>query len=68
MWHFGGLLLQAELALNLKDYVGRESPLYHAERLSERYRKCVSRPAACQLLTLVLMGPGMSVGEGIEEG
>lgn len=30
---------QAELALNLKDYVGRESPLYHAERLSERYRK-----------------------------
>jgi len=30
---------QAELAQNLKDYVGRESPLYHAERLSARYAK-----------------------------
>ena len=31
--------VQAELAHVLKDYVGRESPLYHAERLSEHYRK-----------------------------
>lgn len=31
---------QAEFAAILKDYVGRESPLYHAERLSERYRRC----------------------------
>ncbi|KAK9918589.1 hypothetical protein WJX75_005184 [Coccomyxa subellipsoidea] len=30
---------QAEFAAILKDYVGRESPLYHAERLSERYRR-----------------------------
>eukprot|EP00192_Tetraselmis_astigmatica_P003931 CAMPEP_0117662604 /NCGR_PEP_ID=MMETSP0804-20121206/8140_1 /TAXON_ID=1074897 /ORGANISM="Tetraselmis astigmatica, Strain CCMP880" /LENGTH=465 /DNA_ID=CAMNT_0005469511 /DNA_START=53 /DNA_END=1450 /DNA_ORIENTATION=- len=30
---------QAELANTLKDYVGRESPLYHAERLSEFYAK-----------------------------
>ncbi|KAK9785685.1 hypothetical protein WJX73_007029 [Symbiochloris irregularis] len=28
-----------ELAHTLKDYVGRESPLYHADRLSEHYRK-----------------------------
>lgn len=33
--------LQEELASILKNYVGRESPLYHAERLSEYYRKCV---------------------------
>lgn len=32
-------LLQAELAAILKDYVGRESPLYHAERLSEAYAR-----------------------------
>ena len=31
--------LQANLAAILKDYVGRESPLYHAERLSEHYRQ-----------------------------
>ena len=31
---------QEELASILKNYVGRESPLYHAERLSEYYRKC----------------------------
>jgi tryptophan synthase beta chain len=30
---------QAEFAAILKDYVGRESPLYHAERLSEHYRR-----------------------------
>lgn len=30
---------KAELAHTLKHYVGRESPLYHAERLSEHYRK-----------------------------
>ncbi|EFN51980.1 hypothetical protein CHLNCDRAFT_56342 [Chlorella variabilis] len=30
---------QAELDHLLKHYVGRESPLYHAERLSERYRR-----------------------------
>jgi len=36
---------QAELAANLKDYVGRESPLYHAERLSQHYaRPDGSRP------------------------
>ena len=29
--------MQAELAAILKDYVGRETPLYHAERLSEAY-------------------------------
>jgi tryptophan synthase beta chain len=33
------LPLQAQFASILKDYVGRESPLYHAERLSEHYRK-----------------------------
>lgn len=31
--------LQSEFAAILKDYVGRESPLYHADRLSEHYRK-----------------------------
>ncbi|KAK9822201.1 hypothetical protein WJX81_003511 [Elliptochloris bilobata] len=30
---------KAEFAKILKDYVGRESPLYHAERLSEHYRQ-----------------------------
>ena len=30
---------QAEYAALLKDYVGRPSPLYHAERLSEHYRR-----------------------------
>ena len=34
-----GAAAQAELASILKDYVGRESPLYHAERLSEHYRR-----------------------------
>ena len=33
------LQLQDEFAAALKDYVGRESPLYHAERLSEHYRQ-----------------------------
>lgn len=37
---------QAELDHLLKHYVGRESPLYHAERLSERYRRCAWRQAA----------------------
>lgn len=31
--------LQSEFAAILKDYVGRESPLYHADRLSEHYTK-----------------------------
>lgn len=31
---------QAELDALLKDYVGRPSPLYHADRLSEHYRRC----------------------------
>jgi hypothetical protein len=31
--------MQAELDYLLKDYVGRASPLYHAERLSEYYRR-----------------------------
>jgi tryptophan synthase beta chain len=30
---------QAELSAILKDYVGRETPLYFAERLSDRYRR-----------------------------
>ncbi|CAL5226982.1 g9868 [Coccomyxa viridis] len=30
---------KANLAAILKDYVGRESPLYHAERLSEHYKR-----------------------------
>jgi len=33
--------LQAVLDQDLKDYVGRETPLYYAERLSKRYTKCV---------------------------
>lgn len=33
------LRLQAELDAILKDYVGRATPLYHAERLSEHYRR-----------------------------
>ena len=33
--------LQSEFAAILKDYVGRESPLYHADRLSEHYKKLV---------------------------
>lgn len=32
-------ILQREYAALLKDYVGRPSPLYHAERLSEHYRR-----------------------------
>lgn len=32
---------QAELDAILKDYVGRETPLYYAERLSEHYKRCV---------------------------
>jgi tryptophan synthase beta chain len=32
-------LIQNELDGLLKDYVGRPSPLYHAERLSEYYRR-----------------------------
>jgi hypothetical protein len=35
-------LLQEQFAAILKDYVGRESPLYHAERLSEHYRRCAT--------------------------
>lgn len=37
---------QAEFAKILKDYVGRESPLYHAERLSEHYRQCAPHKLA----------------------
>ena len=40
--HYAALCMQEELAQILKDYVGRESPLYHAERLSEYYRKCAA--------------------------
>lgn len=32
-------LLQAELATALRDYVGRETPLYFAERLTNHYKK-----------------------------
>ncbi|WJX59978.1 tryptophan synthase [Trifolium repens] len=31
-------VFQAELATSLRDYVGRETPLYHAQRLSEYYK------------------------------
>ena len=31
--------MQDDFAAALKHYVGRESPLYHAERLSEHYRQ-----------------------------
>lgn len=34
--------MQAELDAALKEYVGRETPLYYAERLSERYKRCVA--------------------------
>ena len=33
------VILQSEFAAILKDYVGRESPLYHADRLSEHFKK-----------------------------
>ena len=36
------MLLQGAFRAALKDYVGRPSPLYHAERLSEHYRQWVS--------------------------
>ena len=39
--------LQAEFAAILKDYVGRESPLYHAERLSEHYRRYCPQQSCC---------------------
>jgi len=32
--------LQADLDAILKDYVGRATPLYYAERLSEYYKRC----------------------------
>lgn len=32
-------MLQAELDFALKEYVGRETPLYFAERLSEHYKR-----------------------------
>lgn len=38
--------LQAELNAILKDYVGRETPLYYAERLSRHYRRCGAQRAA----------------------
>lgn len=34
--------VQAEMESILKDYVGRETPLYYAERLSEYYKRCVA--------------------------
>ena len=37
---FADLRSQAELDAILKDYVGRETPLYYAERLSEYHRRC----------------------------
>lgn len=51
---------QAELDALLKDYVGRPSPLYHADRLSEHYRRCTGAqhggapPCPCHLLLLVV--------------
>jgi tryptophan synthase beta chain len=35
----GRSVRQAQYAEILKNYVGRPSPLYHAERLSEHYRR-----------------------------
>lgn len=35
---------KSEFAAILKDYVGRESPLYHADRLSEHYKNKDGRP------------------------
>ncbi|KAL3136384.1 Bifunctional NAD(P)H-hydrate repair enzyme [Trebouxia sp. C0009 RCD-2024] len=35
---------KSEFAALLKDYVGRESPLYHADRLSEHYKNKDGRP------------------------
>lgn len=57
---------QAELEAQLKDYVGRPSPLYHADRLSEHYRRCLpagsaswpghSLPLSAALCTLLHAG------------
>ena len=52
-------MVQAELAHVLKDYVGRETPLYHAERLSEHYRRCCTM-ATCLLLPAPLTCPASS--------
>ena len=52
--------LQAEFAKILKDYVGRESPLYHAERLSEHYRQCA---ATCALAFCCRCAPGTGSAE-----
>lgn len=43
MWLGAGtcFTLQAEFQGILKDYVGRETPLYYAERLSKHYAKSV---------------------------
>jgi tryptophan synthase beta chain len=46
------LCAQEEFERLLKQYVGRPSPLYHAERLSEHYRRCggvrlALHPACC---------------------
>ncbi|PIN03001.1 Tryptophan synthase beta chain [Handroanthus impetiginosus] len=32
---------QAELAIALRDYVGRETPLYFAQRLTDYYKNCI---------------------------
>ena len=55
--HLSRWAVQAEFAAMLKDYVGRESPLYHADRLSEHYRRSavlgspwnLQLPAGCTL-------------------
>lgn len=52
--------VQAELNAYLKDYVGRETPLYYAKRLSEHYRRCAgARPPA------ICMGRDARPGGGI---
>lgn len=38
--------LQAELDFALKEYVGRDTPLYYAERLSQYYKRCAQAAAA----------------------
>lgn len=39
---------QAELDFALKEYVGRDTPLYHAERLSQHYKRCVTAAGSQQ--------------------
>lgn len=65
--------MQAELDFALKEYVGRETPLYFAERLSQHYKRCgaherleTERPGAmcrhrCPNVSRGLLVPGVAV-------